>query len=66
LEVRVDVEVHRGQERPIDGEGGVRGAAVPAVSMEAERAGVTAGHSVGAAAARIIRGRAGCCSAHLP
>ncbi|KFZ68842.1 hypothetical protein N338_11596, partial [Podiceps cristatus] len=67
LEVGVDIEVHRGQESPIDGEGGVRGASVSAVSMEAERAVAIAGHPVGTAVAQAIRGRAGCFSSvHLP
>ncbi|KFO89666.1 hypothetical protein N320_05031, partial [Buceros rhinoceros silvestris] len=67
LEVGVNVEVHGGQKPPIDGEGRIRGASVPAVSMEAERAVATAGHRVGTAAAQEIRGRAGCSpSAQLP
>ncbi|KFW06447.1 hypothetical protein N327_00677, partial [Fulmarus glacialis] len=67
LEVRVDIEVHGGQKCPIDGEGGVRGASVSAISVEAERAIAIAGHPVGTAAAQVIRGRAGCfSSAHLP
>ncbi|KFO10625.1 hypothetical protein N312_11680, partial [Balearica regulorum gibbericeps] len=62
LEVRVDIEVHRGQESPINGEGGVRGASVSAISVEAESAIAIAGHPVGTAAAQAIRGRAGCFS----
>lgn len=67
LELRVDVEVHGGQESPIDGEGRVRGASVSDISVEAERAVAVAGRLVGTAAAQAIRGRAGCfSSAHLP
>ncbi|KFP48317.1 hypothetical protein N323_10012, partial [Cathartes aura] len=67
LEVRVDIEVHGGQESPVDGEGGVRGASVSAISMGAERAVAIAGQPVGTAAAQAIRGCAGCfSSAHLP
>ncbi|KFQ83231.1 hypothetical protein N335_06085, partial [Phaethon lepturus] len=63
----VDIEVHGGQESPVDGEGGVRGASVSTVFMEAERAITIAGQPVGTAAAQAIRGRAGCfSSAHLP
>ncbi|KFQ35399.1 hypothetical protein N332_02658, partial [Mesitornis unicolor] len=61
LEVGVDVEVHGGQESPVDGEGGVRGALVSTISV------AIAGQAVGTAAAQAIRGRAGCSSsAHLP
>ncbi|KFW73891.1 hypothetical protein N336_05315, partial [Phalacrocorax carbo] len=67
LEVGVDIEVQGGQESPVDGEGGVRGASVSAIFVEAERAIAIAGRPVGAAAAQAIRGRAGCfSSAHLP
>ncbi|KFP10615.1 hypothetical protein Z169_13103, partial [Egretta garzetta] len=67
LEVRVDIEVHGGQESPVDGEGGVRGASVFTICMEAERVIAIAGHPVGTAAAQAIRGCAGCfSSAHLP
>ncbi|KFV56393.1 hypothetical protein N328_02856, partial [Gavia stellata] len=67
LEVRVNIKVHGGQESPVDGEGGVRGASVSAISVEAERAIAVAGHPVGTAAAQAIRGRASCfSSAHLP
>ncbi|KFQ08385.1 hypothetical protein N330_03175, partial [Leptosomus discolor] len=63
----VDIKVNGGQESPVDGEGGVRGALVSTISMEAERAVATAGQPVGTAAAQAIRGRAGCfSSAHLP
>lgn len=59
--------MHGGQESPVDGEGGIRGAPVSAISVEAERAVAIAGQPVGTAAAQAIRGRAGCfSSAHLP
>ncbi|KFR03100.1 hypothetical protein N306_02246, partial [Opisthocomus hoazin] len=67
LEVGIDVEVHRGQEPLVDGEGGVGGAPVPAIPVEAECAVTIAGQPVGTAAAQAIRGRAGCfSSAHVP
>ncbi|KFP62284.1 hypothetical protein N322_12842, partial [Cariama cristata] len=63
----VDIKVHRGQESPVDGEGGIRGASVSTISMEAERAVAIAGQPIGTAAAQAIRGCAGCfSSAHLP
>ncbi|KFP38325.1 hypothetical protein N324_02452, partial [Chlamydotis macqueenii] len=63
----VDIEVHGGQEALVDGERGVRGALVSAISVEAEGAVAIAGHSVGTAVAQAIRGCAGCfSSAHLP
>ncbi|KFM01493.1 hypothetical protein AS27_07368, partial [Aptenodytes forsteri] len=67
LEVGVNIEVHGGQESPVDGEGGVRGALVSAISVEAESAVAIAGYPVGTAAAQAIWGCAGCfSSAHLP
>ncbi|KFQ61029.1 hypothetical protein N334_10827, partial [Pelecanus crispus] len=67
LEVGVDIKAHRGQESPVNGEGGVRGASIFTVSVEAERAIAIAGHPAGTAAAQAIRGCAGgFSSAHLP
>ncbi|KFO72664.1 hypothetical protein N303_01303, partial [Cuculus canorus] len=67
LEVGVDIKVHGGHESPINGEGGVRGALVSTVSVEAGRTVAVAGRPVGTAVAQAIRGCAGCfSSAHLP
>ncbi|KFP27447.1 hypothetical protein N325_00081, partial [Colius striatus] len=55
----VDIEVHRGQEPAIDGEGGVGRALVAVIPV--------GGRAVGAAAVQALRGRAARFpSAHLP
>ncbi|KFZ46278.1 hypothetical protein N321_05339, partial [Antrostomus carolinensis] len=62
LEVGVNIEMHGGQESPINGEGRVRGASISTISMEAERAVAIAGHLIGTTTAQTIRGCADCFS----